>query len=171
MGSKQCGVVIAPHVDDADGDEDLGVDDALLGEMLHHAPCGEFVVVGVHELARDGLEGVDEAGEVSELVKRFRLGKGDRRGVVALAQLDERGGRDGAFEMEMKFGLGEAADERLDIVHRSSVGEFRGRSAHSWRDKARSTFGRGLRDCDSQTRIGRKHLLLCLCSDNHASDL
>ena len=43
-GLEARGVVIAPHVDDADGDVDFGVDDALLGEMLHHAPGGEFVV-------------------------------------------------------------------------------------------------------------------------------
>ena len=47
MGSKQRGIEVAPHIDDADGDEDLGVDDALLGELLHHAPGDEFVVFGV----------------------------------------------------------------------------------------------------------------------------
>ena len=46
-GFEARGIVIAPHVDDADGDVDFGVDDALLGEMLHHAPGGEFVVFGV----------------------------------------------------------------------------------------------------------------------------
>ena len=33
------------------------------------------------------------------------------------AEFDKRGGRDGAFEVEMKLGLGEAADEGLDVVH------------------------------------------------------
>ena len=113
--------MIAPHVDDADGDEDLGVDHALLGEVLHHAPRCEFVVFGVHELAGDGLEGFDEAGEISELVEGFGFAQGDGLGVVALAELDERGGRDGAFEMEMKLGLGQAADEGLDIVHVQSL--------------------------------------------------
>ena len=37
-------IEVAPHVDDADGDVDLGVDHALLGELLHHAPGGQFVV-------------------------------------------------------------------------------------------------------------------------------
>ena len=47
MGSKARGVEVAPHVDDADGDVDLGVDHALRGELLHHAPGGQFVVFGV----------------------------------------------------------------------------------------------------------------------------
>ncbi len=111
-GLEARGVVVAPHVDDADGDVDLGMDDALRGEMLHHAPGDEFVIFGIDEAAGDGLEGLDEAGEVGELVDGFGFGKGERLGVVARAQLDERGGQDGAFEMEMKLGLGEAADER-----------------------------------------------------------
>ena len=39
------------------------------------------------------------------------------RGVVAGAQLDQRGGQDGAFEMQMQLGLGQAADEVLDLGH------------------------------------------------------
>ena len=109
--------MIAPHVNDADGDEYLGVDDALLGEMLHHAPGSEFVVPSVHQLAGDSLEGLDEAGEVSELVEGFSVRLRDRGCVVALAQLNERGWGDGAFEVKMQLGLGKAADERLDIVH------------------------------------------------------
>ena len=110
-------VVIAPHVDDADGDEDFSVDDALLGEMLHHAPRCEFVVFSVHELAGDGFERFDEAGEIGEPIEGFGLGMRDGRGVVTLAEFGERGGRDGAFEVKVKLGLGEAVDEGLDIVH------------------------------------------------------
>jgi len=45
-GVEAVGVGIAPVVDDTDGDVDLGVDDALLGEMLCHAPRSEIIVVG-----------------------------------------------------------------------------------------------------------------------------
>ena len=116
-GLEGGGIVVAPHVDDADGDVDFGVDDALRGEVLDHAPGGEFVVVGADEPARNGFEGLDEAGEVSELIEGFGLGERDGAGVVAPAQLDECFRRDGALEMQMQLGLGEPADERLHVVH------------------------------------------------------
>ena len=93
MGSKACGIVVAPHVDDADGDIDLGVNDALLGQSLHHAPGGQLVVLGAGEQACDGFKGVDEAGEIGELVKRFGFRQRDGLGVVARAQLHQRGGQ------------------------------------------------------------------------------
>jgi hypothetical protein len=55
MGSKR-GIVVAPHVDDADGDVDLGVDHALRGELLHHAPGGQLVVFRGDQPPGDGLE-------------------------------------------------------------------------------------------------------------------
>ena len=76
-------IEVAPHIDDADGDVDLSVDNALLGELLHHAPGGEFVIFGVAEAAGDGLEGFDEFGEVGEPVERFGLSQGQAAGVVA----------------------------------------------------------------------------------------
>ena len=76
-GFEARGVVVAPHVDDADGDVDLGVDYTLFGEVLAHAPGDELVVVGVDELTGDGFEGFDEAGEVGELIDGFRGGEGD----------------------------------------------------------------------------------------------
>ena len=75
-GLEARGIVVAPHVDDADGDVDLGVDDALRGEMLHHAPGGELVVFGADEQAGDGFEGFDEAGEISELIEGFGFVRG-----------------------------------------------------------------------------------------------
>ena len=45
-GLEAGGIEVAPQVDDADGDKDLGVDDALRGEVLHHAPGGQLVVLG-----------------------------------------------------------------------------------------------------------------------------
>ena len=74
-GLEAAGIEVAPHIDDADGDVDLGVDDALGGELLHHAPGGELVVFGVGEAAGDGLEGLNEAGEVSETVERLGVAR------------------------------------------------------------------------------------------------
>ena len=116
-GFEACGIVIAPHVDDADGDVDLGVDYTLFSEVLAHAPRDEFVVVGMDELTGHGFEGFDEACEISELVDGFRIGEGDRRGVVALAEFDEGRGRDGALKVEVEFGFGKSANERCNVVH------------------------------------------------------
>jgi hypothetical protein len=33
------------------------------------------------------------------------------------AQLNQRGGREGALEMQMQLGFGETTDERGDVVH------------------------------------------------------
>ena len=73
---KARGIEIAPHIDDADGDVDLGMDDALRGELLHHAPGCELVVFGACEPAGDGFEGFNEAGEISEAIERFGFGRG-----------------------------------------------------------------------------------------------
>jgi hypothetical protein len=40
---------------------------------------------------------------------------------VTGAELDQSGGRDGAFEMQMQLGLGQAADEFLDFRHSFSL--------------------------------------------------
>jgi len=39
-GFKCAGIEVAPHVDDADGDVDLGMDNALGRKLLDHAPGG-----------------------------------------------------------------------------------------------------------------------------------
>jgi hypothetical protein len=49
-GLEGGGIVVAPVVDDADSDEDLGVDHALRGQVLHHAPGGQFVVFRADQL-------------------------------------------------------------------------------------------------------------------------
>ena len=74
MGSKARGIEVAPHVDDADGDVDLGVDNALRGQPLHHAPGGQLVVVRVDQPPGDGLEGLNKAGEIVEAVEGLGLG-------------------------------------------------------------------------------------------------
>ena len=115
------GIVVSPEINDANRDVNLRMDDPLGGQLLHHAPGSEFVVLSMHQLARHGLEGFYETGEVSELVEGFSFRPRYRRCVVALAQLNERGGGDSAFEVKMQLGLGKAADERLNIVHISSL--------------------------------------------------
>ena len=114
-------IVLAPQVDDADGDVHFGVDHALAGEMLHHAPGGQFVVFRVDQQAGDGLEGIEKAGEVGELVERLGLGEGERARVVAGAEFDQRRGQNRALEVQMQLGLGQAADEFLDVGHAPSL--------------------------------------------------
>jgi hypothetical protein len=55
------------------------------------------------------------------VVEGFGFGEGDGCGIVSSAQFDQRGGRDSAFEMQVKFCLGEPANERQNIVHGSSL--------------------------------------------------
>ena len=97
------------------------MNDALGGEPFHHPPGGQLVVLGAGKQAGDGFEGFDEAGEVSEVIEGPGLGERERFGVVATAQLDEGRRRDGAFEVQVEFGLGEAADKRRDVVHEDSL--------------------------------------------------
>src|SRR6266567_3610785 len=47
----------------------------------------------------------------------------ERPGVVTVAELNECGWGNGAFEMKMEFGLGQAADKPLDFGHGSSLAE------------------------------------------------
>lgn len=108
---------IAPVIDDPDRDVDLGMNDPLFGEMLRHAPGREFVVFGRDEAFRNGFESEKESGEVGEVVERFCLMQRDRRGVVALAQFDECGRCDGAFEVKMELRFGQAADKGVDVGH------------------------------------------------------
>ena len=94
---------------------------ALRGELLHHAPGDEFVVLGHLKPPRDGLEGLNESGEISELVDcvGFGLRQGDL--IVSGAQFHQCGGENGALEMQMKLGLGEPADKGLDFAHTLSL--------------------------------------------------
>ena len=72
-GLEGARIEVAPHIDDADGDVDLGVDHALVVQVLHHAPCRQFVILGVFQASRNGLEALNELGEVREAIERFRL--------------------------------------------------------------------------------------------------
>src|ERR1035437_7048896 len=111
------GVVVAPVVDDADGDVNLGVNHSLSGKMLHHAPGGQLVVFRADQLRGDGLEGVQEAGKVREAVERFGLDERERADVVASAQVNQSRGQNRALEVQMQLGLGQAADKVLDSGH------------------------------------------------------
>ena len=89
--------------------------------MLHHAPGGQFVVLGAGEQPGDGLESLDESGEVGEAVERLGLGQRERMNIVAGAQLHQRRRKDGAFEVQMQLRLGQAADEVANGLHALSV--------------------------------------------------
>ena len=42
-------------------------------------------------------------------------------GIVARTEFEERSRRNGPFEMQVQFGFGQAADERLNVIHLSSL--------------------------------------------------
>ena len=110
-GLEGFGIEVTPHINDAYRNEDFGVNHALLGELLHHAPGGQFVIFRADEQPGNGFEGFHEAGEISELIERFASGSVSGLGIVAGAQLYQRGGKDRSFEVEMQFGFGKAADK------------------------------------------------------------
>jgi hypothetical protein len=97
------------------------VDHSLIGQVLHHAPGGQFVVVGTDELRANRLEGKQKTGEVGEAVEIFGLGQRDSPRVMPRAEFNQRGGRNGAFEMQMQLGLGKPADKLADRGHDSSL--------------------------------------------------
>ena len=68
-GLEAAGIEVAPHIDDADRDVDLGVDHTLGGELFHHVPRDYLVVFGVTKAAGDGLEGLNKFGKVGETVE------------------------------------------------------------------------------------------------------
>ena len=106
---------LVPVVEDAEGDVDLGVDDALGGEGADHLVGDEGVVLGGAEAGGHGLVGVEEAEEVLIGIEGARIGEGEGCGVVALGEGDEGFGRGGAFEVEVELGLGEAAEPGADV--------------------------------------------------------
>ena len=72
-GLEGARIEVAPHIDDAYRNIDLRVDDALRGELLDHAPCGQFVVLGIDEAPGYRLEALNEGSEVVEIVERLGL--------------------------------------------------------------------------------------------------
>ncbi len=135
-------------VEDADGDVDLGVADALGGEVAEHVVGDELVVGGGVEAGGDGFEAEEEAGEVVVGVDGAGFGEGEGGGVVAEGELDEGFGGDGAFEVEMELGFGEAAEPEFGVglfgvgdlpgaCHRSSVVNWDGISVAGGADRLR----------------------------------
>src|ERR1700678_1164617 len=138
-------IEVAPHVDNADRDVDLGVNDALLGQMLDHAPGGQFVIFRRNEAARDGLEALDEAGEVVEAIEGFGFGEGDGTGIMAGAELDQSRWQNGALEVQMQFGLRQPTDEAFDLRHLHSLPGWRRLLSAGRAEKARCVLLRGAR--------------------------
>ena len=93
------------------------------------------------EAGGDGFEAEEEAGEVVVGVDGAGFGEGEGCGVVAKGELDEGFGGDGALEVEMELGFGEAAEPSFGVglfglvglgdlpgtCHRSSVANWGGR--------------------------------------------
>ena len=95
-----------------------------------------------------GFECLQKAGEVCEAIKLFGFSKRQRLGVVARAQFHQRGGQNGAFEVQMQLGFGQTADKILDFHHSY---KFNGRMRDC------SNYGRfsvGRFDPGEWTRIG-----------------
>ena len=114
-GDEGLDVGLLPVIDDAEGDVDLGVDNALGGQGADHVVGDELVVVGGLQAGADGLEGVEEAKEVAVGVEGAGVGEGEGGGVVALREGDEGFGFDGAFEVEVELDLGERAEPGGDV--------------------------------------------------------
>ena len=114
-GDEGLDVGLLPVIDDAEGDVDLGVDNALGGQGADHVVGDELVVVGGLQAGADGLEGVEEAEEVAVGVEGAGVGEGEGGGVVALREGDEGFGFDGAFEVEVELDLGERAEPGGDV--------------------------------------------------------
>ena len=94
---------------------------ALGGKLLHHAPSREFVIFRLFQPPGNSLERFNEAGEVREAVQGFGFAEGHGTLVAACTELNQGGGQDGAFEVKVQLGLGESADERLNLRHSLSL--------------------------------------------------
>ena len=66
--------LLAAPEDDADADEDLGVQAAFGGELFDEPIGDEFEVLGIAQALGDRLEGDEEAGEILVIVERGGLG-------------------------------------------------------------------------------------------------
>ena len=118
--------LLATPEDDADADEDLGVQAAFGGELFDKAIGDELEVLGIAQALGDRLKGDEEAGEILVIVERGGLGDGKgtmrvgqgliaiagpwKRRVMLLAELAEGQRIDRAFEMEVEFGLGQTSE-------------------------------------------------------------
>src|SRR6202041_3929386 len=78
-------ILLAPEAD-ADGDDDLGVEEVLGFEALHQAVGDEFVVCGRAQVSGDVFEGGEESGEVAVVAEWGDFGGGCAGHVVTLAQ-------------------------------------------------------------------------------------
>ena len=67
---------LLPEIDDAEGDVDLGVEDALGGKSADHIVGDQLVVFGGAEALGHGLEGHEEAEEVFVGVELTGVGEG-----------------------------------------------------------------------------------------------
>ena len=97
------------------------MNDTLRGELLHHVPRGQLVIVRRSQPAGNGFVRFHEAGKVFEAKQRFCFSQRQRSGIVARTQFLKRGRSNGAFEMKMQLRFGQAANEVFYIGHNSSL--------------------------------------------------
>ena len=82
-------IEVAPHINDADRDINFGMNYALSGKLLHHAPGREFVIFRLLQPTGNSLEGFNEAGEVREAVEGFGFAEGHGALVAACTELNQ----------------------------------------------------------------------------------
>jgi hypothetical protein len=76
-------------------------------QAFHQAINNQLIIFGRAQMAGDIFEGKKESRKVGELVELLDFGERRAFHAVALAEFEERGGLDRAFEMQMEFGLGQ----------------------------------------------------------------
>ena len=138
-------ILLAPQAD-ADRNNHLGMKNVLRFQPLHQPVCNQLVVVGRAQVAGDIFKGDEESGKVPEVVKPFDLGKRGVLFAVAVAEFEQRSRLDGAFEVEVKFGLRKSRESRVASLLRAAA-DFKDR-----------VFGTS-READSQTYLAAMSLL------------
>ena len=105
----------------------------MCGERFEHAPGDVFEVFRRAEPLGDRLEGDEEVLEVA--IDVHGAGGFERQwfGVVALRELHQGLGRDGAFKVQMELGLGQPLKPGGDLFRCVGFVVLGGRARHPFR--------------------------------------
>src|ERR1035437_3595678 len=98
-------ILLAPEAD-ADRNHHLRMKDVLRLQPLHQPVSDQLVVFRGAQVAGNILESHEEAREVLKVVELLDFGERGPFHPVTLAQFEQRGRLDRAFEMQMELGLG-----------------------------------------------------------------
>ena len=107
------GEILLPPEADTDRDKNLGMQDILRLQPLHHPVRDQFVVFRGAQVLGNILERAEKTCEVRVAVKPLDLGEGSAVLPMTLHQLDQGRRLDRTFQMEMEFGLGQGHQERI----------------------------------------------------------